>query len=98
MAMGLRNVDCAAYAVLSCFSRVGLFVTIWTVTLKVLLPMEFSRQGYWSGLPCPPPEDVPDAGIKPVSLMSLALTGRFFTTSTTKIHCIKLGSVAIILQ
>ena len=38
-------------------------------------------QGYWSGLPCPPPGDLPDRGIEPASLMSLASAGRFFTTS-----------------
>ena len=45
--------------------------------------MEFSRQEYWSGLPCPPPRDLPDPGVEPVSLMSPALADRFFTTSTT---------------
>ena len=45
--------------------------------------MGFSRQEYWSGLPCPPPRDLTDPGIKPVSLMSPALAGRFFTTSAT---------------
>ena len=40
--------------------------------------MRFSRQVYWSGLPYPPPGDLPDPGIEPVSLH--ALTGRFFTT------------------
>jgi len=45
--------------------------------------MGFSRQQYWSGLPCPPPGALPDPGIEPVSLMSPALAGRFFTTSTT---------------
>ena len=44
------------------------------------LCMEFFRQDYWSGLPCPPPGDVPDPGIKPVSLTSPALAGKFFTT------------------
>ena len=44
------------------------------------LSMEFSRQKYWSGLPFPPPRDLPDLGIKPVSLASPALAGRFFTT------------------
>ena len=44
--------------------------------------MGFSRQGYWSGLPCPPPGDLPDPGIKTLScLMSPALAGGFFTTS-----------------
>ena len=41
--------------------------------------MEFSRQGYWSALPFPSPKDLPDPGIEPVSLMSPALEGRFFT-------------------
>ena len=45
--------------------------------------MGFSRQEYWSGLPCPPRGDLPDPGIKPVSLMSPALAGGFFTTSAT---------------
>ena len=42
----------------------------------------FSRQEYWSGLPCPPPEDLPDQGTEPVSLMSAAMTGQFFTSTT----------------
>ena len=41
----------------------------------------FSRQEYWSGLPCPPPGDLPNPGTEPTSLMSSALAGRFFTTS-----------------
>ena len=45
--------------------------------------MGFSRQEPWSRLPCPPAGDVPDPGMEPASLMSLALTDRFFTTSTT---------------
>ena len=45
--------------------------------------MGFSRQEYWSGLSCPPSGDLPDPGIEPSSLMSPALTGGFFTTSTT---------------
>ena len=40
----------------------------------------FSRQYYWSGLPCLPPGNLPDPGIKPASLLSPALGGRFFTT------------------
>ena len=44
------------------------------------LSMEFSRQEHWSGLPFPPPEDFPDPGIEPMSLASLVLVGRFFTT------------------
>ena len=45
--------------------------------------IEFSKQEYWSRLPCPSPGDLPDPGIEPVSLMSPALAGRFFTTSAT---------------
>ena len=48
-----------------------------------LLLMEFSKQEYWSGVPFPPPGDLPDPGIKPISLMSPALASRFFTTSAT---------------
>ena len=47
------------------------------------LSMGFSRQEYWSGLPCPPPGDLPDPGIEHASLMSPAFSGGFFTTSTT---------------
>ena len=43
------------------------------------LSMEFSRQEYWSGLPCPPPGDLPDPGLEPTSLASPTLGGRFFT-------------------
>ena len=45
--------------------------------------MGFSRQEYWSGLSCSPPEDLPYPGIEPESLRSPALAGKFFTTSTT---------------
>ena len=46
------------------------------------LCMGFSRQEYWSGLPHPPPGDLPDPGIKPTSLLSHALAGGFFINST----------------
>ena len=45
------------------------------------LSMGFSRHEYWSGVPFPPPGDLPDPGVKPASLMSLALEGGFFTTN-----------------
>ena len=57
--------------------------TLWTVAYQAPLSMEFSRQEYWSGLPCPPPEDLPNPGIKPMSLISPTLAGRFFTASAT---------------
>ena len=69
--------------VLSHFSRVQLFVTPWTVAHQVPLSMGFSRQEYWSGLPRPPPGDLPNPGIEPMSLRSPALAGGFFTTNTT---------------
>ena len=59
--------------VLSCFGCVRLFVTLWTVACQAPLSMGFSRQEYWSGLPCPFPGDLPNPGIKPVSLTSPAL-------------------------
>ena len=65
------------------FSGIQLFVIPWTVSCKAPLSMGFSRQEYWSGLPCPPPGDFPDPGIEPMSLMSPALAGGFFTTSAT---------------
>ena len=68
---------------LSCFGSVQLFATLWTVAHQAPLSMGFSRQEYWRGLPCPPPRDLPNPGIEPSSLMSPALAGRFFTTSTT---------------
>ena len=55
-------------------------VTSWTVAHQAPLSMGFFRQEYWSGLPFPPPDDLPDPGIKPTSPASLSLTGTFFTT------------------
>ena len=66
---------------LSHFSRVQLFVTLWTVARQALLCMEFSSQEYWSRLPFPSPGDLPNPGIKPVSFKSPALAGGFFNTS-----------------
>ena len=66
------------------FSRVQCFATPWTVAHQAPLSLGFSRQEYWSGLPCPPPGDLPNPGIKPASLMLPALAGSFCTTSTTK--------------
>ena len=53
------------------------------IACQAPLSMGFSRQEHWSGLPCPPPGDLPDPGMEPASLMSPALAGRFFTTSAT---------------
>ena len=61
-------------------SYVWLFTAPWTVAHQSPLPMGFSRQEYWSGLPFPTPENLPDPGIELMSLASPALAGRFFTT------------------
>ena len=54
-------------------SRVQLFVILWNVTCQAPLSMGFSKQEYLSGLPCPPPWDLPDPGIEPTSPVGPAL-------------------------
>ena len=61
-------------------SHVQLFAAPWTVGHKAPLSMEFPRQEYWSGLPLPSSGDLPDPGIKPMSLVSPTLAGGFLTT------------------
>ena len=68
---------CVCYS-LSC---VWHFETTWTVVHQAPPSMEFSRQEYWSGLPCPSPGDLLDPGIE---LRSPALAGRFFTIWPTR--------------
>ena len=63
--------------------HVRLFVTPRTLAHQALLSMGFSRQEYWSGLPCPPPGHLPDPVIEAASFTSPALSGRFFITSAT---------------
>ena len=80
-ATGMSLVHCSFFSepqicnlcMLSRSSHVGLFVTLWTVAHQVPLSMRVSRQEYWSGLPFPPPGDLPDPGIEPTSLRSPAL-------------------------
>ena len=74
------------HCMLSHFSYVRLFVTLWTVPHQAPLPMEFSRQEYWSGLPLPSPEDLPDAGIKPRSpaLQADSLPSNYLGNKTLK--------------
>ena len=67
---------------ISHFSHVQLFVTLWTTACQTLLPMGFSRQEYGSRLPCPPAGDLLNPETEPVSPAPPALAGRFFTTST----------------
>ena len=59
--------------VLNSFISVKPFATLWTVTHKASVSLGFSRQEYWIGVPCPPPEDLPDPGTEPVSLAAPAL-------------------------
>ena len=54
-------------------------VTPWTVACQAPQFMGFSRQEHWSGLPCPPPGDLPNPGIEPGSPESGVLTGGLFT-------------------
>ena len=63
------------------FSCAQLSVTLWTIAHQVPLSMGLSRHEYWSGLLCPPPGDLPNPEIEPVSLTSPPLTGGFLTTS-----------------
>ena len=58
---------CVCVGVLSHFSHIQLFATLWSVVHQAPLPMGFPRKEYWNGLPCPPPEDLPDSGIKSMS-------------------------------
>ena len=71
---------------LSCFNCVQLFWALCTINHQASLSVEFSGQEYWSGLPCPPPEDL-ESNTQPrywtMSLMSPASAGGFFTTSIT---------------
>ena len=65
-----------AYAHTKSFlSHVWLFATLWAVDLQVPLSVRFSTPEYWSGLSCPPPENLPDPGIEPTSLMFTELAG-----------------------
>ena len=73
--------DCLPAA--SCLCHVRLCETPWTVAPRAPLSLGFSRREYWSGLPCPPPGDLPDPGIRPVSLISPALAGGFFSPGST---------------
>ena len=72
-----------SFSVLSCLGRVQLFAGPWTVARQAPLSMGFSRQEYWSGLPCLPPGDLPDPGIEPTSARVFSNSGGFFTPRTT---------------
>ena len=65
------------------------FATSWMVTHQTPLSMGFSRQENWSGLPFPLPEDLPDPGIEPTTLISPALAGGFFTTEPAQFSSVQ---------
>ena len=67
----------------SCLENTKDRATQWTAAHQLPLFMGFSRQEYWSRLLCTPPGALPDPGIKPVCLMSVAFAGRLFTTGAT---------------
>ena len=81
MSLFMYRIYIYIYALLSHFSHVWPFVTLWTIDCQASLPMGLSRHEYWSGLPCSPPGNLPNPETEPASLMSPALAGRFFTTS-----------------
>ena len=67
-AISLRELTQTRYVcMLSHFSRALLFATLWTAAGQAPLSLAFSRQEYWSGLPCPSPGNLLDPGIKPAS-------------------------------
>ena len=80
---GTRPTSCPHACVLSHFSQAPLFLTLWTVAHQTPLSVGSSGQEYWHGLPCPPPGDLPNPGIKPASPRSPALAGGFFRTNAT---------------
>ena len=67
-------------SILSC---VQLFAILWTTAFQVPLVLAFANREYLSGLLCSPSGDLPNPGIKPVSLISPALADGFFTTRAT---------------
>ena len=74
----------AVTCLLSHFSSVQLFATLWTRAHLAPLSMRFSRHKYKTGLPCPVPRVLPNPGIKPTSFMSLSLADGFFTIWDTQ--------------
>ena len=61
-------------------SHLAVYYSAWIVAHQALLSMQLSRKEYWSQLPFPTPEDLPDPGIEPTSPVFLVLAGGFFTT------------------
>ena len=63
------------------------FATPWSVVCQAPLSVELFREEYWSGLPRPPPEDLPNPGIKHMFFVPPVLVGVFFTNSATWVKC-----------
>ena len=84
--IALISLPSKCLGVLSCFSRIWLFATLWTIACQAALPgypwIGFSRQEYWSGFPFPSPGGLPHSRTEPSSFISPTLAGGFFTTST----------------
>ena len=72
--MGFTSIFSVCTCMPNHFSHVQICATLWTVAHQAPLSMGFSRQGYWSGLLFPPPEDLPHPGIKP--MFHTSCTGR----------------------
>ena len=73
---------------LSCFSHVRLFVTLWAVAHQAPLSMRFSRQEYWSGLSCPTPGDLLSPGIEASFLRSLHWQAGFLAQKEQVVECL----------
>ena len=76
---------CFDMCVWSLTQCVGLFVALWTVACQASLPMGFSRQESWSGLPFPSPEDLQNPGIEPRS-PACSIGGFFTIWATREVH------------
>ena len=84
-------------------SRVQLFAAPWTAAYQACLPTEFSRQEQWSWVPFPTPGDLPDPGIEPMSLTSLALQVDSLPLAPPGLvaptyHSVTMSNIANILQ
>ena len=77
----LASCRLACHASVCLPSCAWLFETPWSVATQAPLSMEFSRQEHCGGLPCPPPGNLPNPGTEHMSLVSLSVAGRFFTTA-----------------
>ena len=71
----LEKSKCACACMLNCSVVSNSFVSPCAMAHQASLSVGVSRQKYWSGLPCPPPGDLSDTGIKPASPGSPALAG-----------------------